>query len=99
MCSLSWIEVRGIKYKKSIVVLDNDELPKFGVVENIIVFNTDIYYFICSLLVTEYTIFMHFKPVNGIQRSILFVSKLLSMITPNHSGCGSYELGSGALMF
>ena len=30
-----------------------DEVPKFSVVEDIIVFHTDIYYLVCSVLVTQ----------------------------------------------
>lgn len=54
ICRLPWIEVHGTTYKRgSIVVLGVDLLPKFGVVRDITVCNTDIYYFVCEILVTE----------------------------------------------
>ena len=52
--SLSWVHLNGSTYKHgSIVVLSMDDVPTFGAVEDIIVLQTDMYYLVCSLLVTE----------------------------------------------
>ena len=51
---LSWIEVNGTTYRREgIVILGMDLVPKFGLVEDIIVFHTDLYYLICEVPVTE----------------------------------------------
>ena len=53
-CSLSWIEVDGSTYKRGSVVLSVDEtMPLFGIIEEIVFF-TDVYYLVCSVLITEY---------------------------------------------
>lgn len=51
---VSWIEVSGTVYKKGgIVVLGMDLVPTFGVLKDVIVFHTDMYYLVCELLITE----------------------------------------------
>ena len=51
---LAWIDVNGTTYKKgSVVVLSMDLTPTFGVVKDIIVFETDIYYLVCEVLLTD----------------------------------------------
>ena len=49
-CSLSWIEVNGSTYKQGSVVDGN--MPSFGIIEDIVIF-TDMYYLVCSVLITE----------------------------------------------
>ena len=53
-CSLTWIEVNGSVYKQgSVVVVGMDYgMPTFGIIEDI-VFCTDVFYFVCSILFTE----------------------------------------------
>ena len=51
---LQWIEMNGTRYKKGgVVVLDMDLLPEFGVISDIIVFNTDEFYLVCDILFTH----------------------------------------------
>lgn len=51
---LSWVEVNGTLYKHGMVaVLDVDLIPVFGVICDILVFNTDVYHFVCEILFTE----------------------------------------------
>ena len=64
-CSLSWIEVNGSVYKQgSVVVLGmEDGMPAFGIIEDIIVFCTDMFYLVCSV----YRVF--FTPLSCISSS------------------------------
>ena len=53
-CSLSWIKVNGSVYKQGSVVLGmEDGMPTFGIIEDIVVFCTDMFYLVCSILFTE----------------------------------------------
>ena len=91
---LSWVEVNGTKYKLgSVVVLDNDELPKFGVVEDIIVFNTDKYHFVCSLLVTEcFSHHFHAFQTSKQHPKKYFICKQTSLY--DHSVLAAYPISS-----
>ena len=51
---LQWVEINGTRYKKGgVVVLDMDLLPEFGVISDIIVFNTNEFYLFCDVLFTH----------------------------------------------
>lgn len=44
---ISWVEVDGITYKKGVViVVGMDLVPEFGIIDDIIVFNTDEIFFV-----------------------------------------------------
>jgi hypothetical protein len=51
---IKWVEIYGTTYKKGgVVVLDMNLLPEFGVITDIIVFNTDEFYLVCDVLFTH----------------------------------------------
>ena len=50
---LTWVEISGTVYKlRGVVVLGMDLVPKFGLITDILVFDTDIYYLVCEVLFT-----------------------------------------------
>ena len=53
-CRLSWVQVDvTVYYHGDVVVLENELLPTFGVIKDMIVFDVDRYYFVCEVLSTE----------------------------------------------
>ena len=51
---LTWIEVDGSAYHLGdVVVLKNELLPTFGVIQDVIVFDVDVYYLVTEVLITE----------------------------------------------
>lgn len=50
---ISWVEVNGTTYKKgAVIVLGMDLVPDFGMIDDIIVFNTDEIFFVCTAVLT-----------------------------------------------
>ena len=51
---LSWVEIKGTTYKLgSVVVLSMNLVPTFGIIRDIFVFSTDMYYLLCEVFFTE----------------------------------------------
>ena len=54
MYRVSWLEVNGTIYKPGgVVVLSMEADPTFGLIEDIIVFSTDVFYLVCEELTTD----------------------------------------------
>lgn len=77
ICRLSWVQVDGTTYKQGCVVVTNVNLvPTFGLIKEVIVFETDVYYLVCEILFTEYfchhyhsyKVCKHFPPVYDIHQ-------------------------------
>ena len=75
--SISWVQLNGAMYKHgNIVVLSMDDVPTFGVIEDIIVLQTDVYYLVCSLLVTEcFSHHFHAFQVHKVQPTEYIISE------------------------
>ena len=69
-----WIYIHVYK-KSSVVVLHMDDMPTSFVIEDILVFHTDMYYQMWSVLFTS-TIFMLLKHISSIPRNMSFVNLL-----------------------
>ena len=55
---LTWVEISGTVYKKGmVVVIFMDLVPTFGIIHDIIVFNTDEFFLVCQRLST--VLFVH----------------------------------------
>ena len=74
--------MNGSVYKQgSIVVLHMDKtLLSFGIVEDILVLLTDVYYLVCSVLVTEYFSHHFLKLTNSFPKSMSFANLVHFMI-------------------
>ena len=77
--SLSWIEVYGFTYKPGCVVvlrMDGTNLPAFGIIEDVLVLCTEMFYLVYLALVTECfcTIFMAIKMMSSIVRNISYAN-------------------------
>jgi len=52
-CSLSWIEILGTRYVHgSVVVMNSDLLPVFGIIKDIVMDSSFSYYFVLEILHT-----------------------------------------------
>ena len=69
MHRISWVEIDGTRYQKgSVVVLESYLSPVFGIIVDIIVRNSDQYYFVCD---TVHTVFSsHFHAYEVVKNSV-----------------------------
>ena len=54
MCSASWARIKGTLYKHgAVVIVNNDLLPEFGHITDIIIYDIDCCLFVCHMLTTS----------------------------------------------
>ena len=53
--SVKWVETKGTKYSKgSVIVIEADVVPKFGLIIDLIIVDVDVCLFICEVFTTEH---------------------------------------------
>ncbi len=95
---LSWIEVNGTTYQRGVVVLDMDLFPKFGIIEDIVVFQADMYYLVCEVLITQ-CFSHHFHPFKTCKQHPLEYSICKQAKLYDHTVLAAYVLSSQTHFF
>ena len=97
-CRVSWVEMSGSRYQEAgVLVLNMELLPQFGTIVDIIIYHDNLFYFVCSNLITECFIAHYhcFKVSKG--RSQYTITQQCDLV--DHTVLSSYFVSSSNNMF
>ena len=92
---IPWVEISGTTYRRgSIVILSSHLVPEFGIIIDILVIETDTYYFVCEVMETVQLV-AHYHAyevaTNNTNKSIT-ICKQSSLV--DHTVLGLYTVNS-----
>jgi hypothetical protein len=92
---IPWVEISGTTYRHgSVIILNSYLLPEFGIIRDILVIDTNDYYFVCEVMETIQLVshYHAFEVATDVSHSNVNICKQSTLV--DHTVLGLYTVNS-----